>query len=91
MREQQLNREREQTIRNIQDKKKEEAELQDAEINRPTKASGLAPPPAPAAAPAAGSKRRNRWDQATDACVPALGLFALPCFVVSPHAATHYQ
>jgi hypothetical protein len=66
MREQQLNREREQTIRNIQDKKKEEAELLASEIDRPTKASGLAPPTAAPAAPTSGQKRRNRWDQSTD-------------------------
>ena len=62
MREQQLARETENTMRNIAEKKKQEAEL--AASMPPTKASGIMPAPAPANATA--GKRRNRWDQSTD-------------------------
>lgn len=65
MREQQLHRERDNTLQNIADKKRKEEE--EAALDAvPTKASGVQLPPPPAAAPAkpaAGDKRRNRWDQ----------------------------
>jgi len=74
MREQQLARERDNTLKNIADKRREEEEELAMDRDKPTKASGLAAPappapapapvPAPAPAPvAAGGKRRNRWDQ----------------------------
>ncbi|BDA41401.1 Splicing factor 3B subunit 1 [Coccomyxa sp. Obi] len=67
MRDQQLARERDNTMQNIADKLRKEEEERELDA-RPTKASGvqLPPPPAqPAAAAksAAGEKRRNRWDQ----------------------------
>lgn len=62
MREQQIAREMENTMRNIAEKKKQEAEL--ASSSAPTKASGIAAVPAVAAG---GEKRKkNRWDQSTD-------------------------
>ncbi len=57
MREQQIQREMENTMRNIAEKKKQEAEQ--------AAASGSAP--AKATVPVVGEKRRNRWDQGTDA------------------------
>lgn len=92
MREQQLARERDNTLKNIADKRREEEEEAAMDRDKPTKASGLAAqaPPAPAApvvqssaaAEAAGGKRRNRWDQSGggEACAPCLGtspLYAL--------------
>ena len=62
MREQQIAREMENTMRNIAEKKKQEAEL--ASSSAPTKASGIAAVPTVAAG---GEKRKkNRWDQSTD-------------------------
>lgn len=58
MREQQVQREMENTMRNIADKKKQEADLEAA---APSKAPSM-----PAAKPAVGEKRRNRWDQSTE-------------------------
>lgn len=86
MREQQLARERDNTLKNIADKRREEEEEAAMDRDKPTKASGLAAPapPAPAApaaqpaaaeaAAAAGGKRRNRWDQSGggEACAPRL-------------------
>ena len=62
----QLAQEKQNTLRNIADKQKAEAEEVAADRARPTKASmGAAPPPVPAAVDAKGSKKRgNRWDQA---------------------------
>ena len=60
MREQQIAREMENTMRNIAEKKKQEAEQAAA-------SSSGAAPKAAASAPAVGEKRRNRWDQNTDA------------------------
>eukprot|EP00240_Pyramimonas_obovata_P000041 CAMPEP_0118921466 /NCGR_PEP_ID=MMETSP1169-20130426/734_1 /TAXON_ID=36882 /ORGANISM="Pyramimonas obovata, Strain CCMP722" /LENGTH=1306 /DNA_ID=CAMNT_0006862191 /DNA_START=153 /DNA_END=4073 /DNA_ORIENTATION=- len=68
MREQQLAREKEQTMRNIQKKKEEEARLAALDA-QPTRAQlgaapvPVAPAPVAAAQPATGEKRRNRWDQ----------------------------
>jgi splicing factor 3B subunit 1 len=67
MREQQLARERDNTLKNIADKKRKEEEEMALDAV-PTKASGIQLPPPPAAVPAAkppgaGDKRRNRWDQ----------------------------
>lgn len=75
MREQQLNRELDNTMVNIAKKKRDEAETRTAAgvagqtappAAAPSEAtSGSMPaPPAPATDGAAGSKRRNRWDQA---------------------------
>lgn len=72
----QLAQERENTLRNIADKRKAEAEAAEAQVGqadreRPTKASMGAPPaaaPAAAAAEAKATKKRgNRWDAASDA------------------------
>ncbi|KAK9834053.1 hypothetical protein WJX81_006031 [Elliptochloris bilobata] len=71
MREQQLARERDNTLKNIADKRREEEEEAAMDRDKPTKASGLAAPAPPApvapvvqpAAEAPSSKRRNRWDQ----------------------------
>jgi hypothetical protein len=70
IREAQLDRERENTLHNIEMKKRQAAEeaaaaASAADVDRPTKASGIeAQMQQPAAAPeAAGGKRRNRWDQ----------------------------
>mmetsp|Transcript_47675 Transcript_47675/g.91031 ORF Transcript_47675/g.91031 Transcript_47675/m.91031 type:complete len:1376 (-) Transcript_47675:178-4305(-) len=79
MREQQHNREKEQTMRNVAKKKEEEARMAslDAQPTRAQMGADLPPPPAmvPATeAPKAaepGSKRRNRWDQGTGATAPA--------------------
>ena len=78
MRDQQLAKERDNTMQNIADKLRKEEEERELDA-RPTKASGvqLPPPPAqPAAAAksAAGEKRRNRWDQSNgvDLCVQFL-------------------
>jgi splicing factor 3B subunit 1 len=72
MREQQLARERDTTLRALADKQKESYEAGEAarraaalDASRPTKSSGMAPPALPppsAAASEAGDKRRNRWD-----------------------------
>jgi len=72
MREQQLARERDTTLRALADKQKESYEAGEAarraaalDALRPTKSSGMAPPALPppsAAASEAGDKRRNRWD-----------------------------
>lgn len=87
MKEQQLERERQITLRNIANKQKETSEQQAAamkaqqlDMSRPTGASGAAPVPMPSApavpadgAASVGTKRRSRWDQSTDAakCVLA--------------------
>ena len=70
LREAQLNRERDNTMRNIAEKQRQQEEDAAAghiEPAYPTKASGLPQPPQPAAAKAAAAaatgKRRNRWDQ----------------------------
>lgn len=64
-----LQRERDNTMKNIADKKKaqEEAAAEQLERARPTKASGIQPvlPPPEASAGRLGDKRRNRWDQGT--------------------------
>jgi splicing factor 3B subunit 1 len=60
MREQQLQRETDNTMRNIADKKKKEAEAVAAGTALPSTTA----PAAPAAGPADG-KRRNRWDTAS--------------------------
>lgn len=72
MKEAALARERDNTLRNIADKKRLEQEQASADLDRPTKASApsFAAPAPVAAAPApskaaAGEKRRNRWDQAS--------------------------
>lgn len=69
MRDQQLARERDNTMQNIADKLRKEEEERELDA-RPTKASGVQLPPPPAQLPppaaksaAAGEKRRNRWDQ----------------------------
>ena len=70
MKAQQLARERDNTLQNIADKRRQEAEelgsTAAADRDRPTKASlGVAPPPVaavPEAKPAL-KKRSNRWDQ----------------------------
>lgn len=96
MRDQQLAKERDNTMQNIADKLRKEEEERELDA-RPTKASGVQLPPPPPAQPAAaaksaaGEKRRNRWDQSNgvDACVP---LSAIPdcsrqtcfCFCASP-------
>lgn len=79
MKETQLAREREITLRNIANKQGDTAEQQAAalraqqlDMSRPTGASGAAPVAVPSVVPAAaegsvGAKRRNRWDQASDA------------------------
>jgi hypothetical protein len=67
LKEQQLARERENTLRNIEEKKKLEAEQAADDAAHPTKASGLAAPAPAQPLPSAGEKRRNRWDQSTDA------------------------
>lgn len=59
MRRAQLNREEDNTRRNIELKQKAEAEA--AEAGVPVAA------PAPAPAASVGGKRRNRWDQSADA------------------------
>ena len=67
MREQQLARERDNTLQNIRDKQKRDEEDAAAGLDAvPTKASGVQLPPPPAQAAAAGEKRRNRWDQSGD-------------------------
>lgn len=67
MREQQLARERDNTLQNIRDKQKREEEEANAALDAvPTKASGIQLPPPPSQQ-AAGEKRRNRWDQSGDA------------------------
>ena len=67
MRDQALQRERDNTLKNIADKRKAEEEEKEAlaDRDRPTKASiGAPPPPRPAAlAPEPVGKKRNRWDQ----------------------------
>jgi len=85
MREQQLARERDNTMQNIADKLRREEEERELDA-RPTKASGvqLPPPPAvPAAQPSAGEKRRNRWDQSngTDSCAPFLTIVCAPAML----------
>ena len=65
-----LARERDNTLRNIAEKKKREQEQVAADLDRPTKASApsfVAPAPVAPATKAAGEKRRNRWDQASGA------------------------
>ena len=66
MREAQLQRERDNTMRNIQEKQRREAEELAALDAVPTKASGMAAAAAAAAAPAAAapSGKRSRWDSA---------------------------
>lgn len=71
MKEASLARERDNTMQNIARKKKEEAEaaeLASLEATKPTKASGMAPPPshsaAAAAAPSGRPAKRSRWDSA---------------------------
>ena len=67
MREQQLARERDNTLQNIRDKQKRDEEEAAAGLDTvPTKASGVQLPPPPAQAATAGEKRRNRWDQSGD-------------------------
>jgi splicing factor 3B subunit 1 len=66
MREQQIQREMENTMRNIAEKKKQEAELA---AQAPTKAQTSN---GAAAAPVVGEKRRNRWDQSIDNRYPHL-------------------
>ncbi len=60
MREQQIQREMENTMRNIVEKKKQEAEQAAAQ------GAGAPAAKAPAPAPVTGEKRRNRWDQSTE-------------------------
>jgi splicing factor 3B subunit 1 len=64
MKEQQLQREMENTMRNIANKKKEEADQQQQQAAA-TAAKVMAA--AAAEATAVGEKRRNRWDQSSDA------------------------
>mmetsp|Transcript_13864 Transcript_13864/g.50490 ORF Transcript_13864/g.50490 Transcript_13864/m.50490 type:complete len:1279 (+) Transcript_13864:124-3960(+) len=69
LRENQLDREREETYRKIANKQKEEAEqkaqIQDAAM--PTKASGISmPPPEPVVDSARVGRKRNRWDKPKD-------------------------
>lgn len=84
MKETQLAREREVTLRQIAEKNQQSSEEQVAaaraqqlDMSRPTGASGaaavpVAPPAIPAADGAVGTKRRSRWDQSTDVkCAPA--------------------
>lgn len=62
MREAQLARERDNTLKNIADKRKAEAEAELEALDAvPTKASGLGAPAPQAAAPRPGGKR-SRWD-----------------------------
>ena len=68
MRAQQLQRDTDNTLRNIADKQKAQAEMMEDVSARPTKASGLAPviPMQQPAKPAEKSRKRNRWDQSED-------------------------
>lgn len=67
MKAQQLQRDTDNTMKNIADKQKAAAEMMEDASARPTKASGLAPAiiPVAAAKPDKGRKR-NRWDQSED-------------------------
>lgn len=60
LKEAQLARERDNTLKNIADKKKREEE--DAALDRPTKASAGPTEPAAPADGRTSEKRRNRWD-----------------------------
>ena len=69
MKAQQLQRDTDNTLKNIADKQKEMAAQAEAVASaKPTKASGIAPPVMPVAtAPRAEKPRkRNRWDQGDD-------------------------
>ena len=69
MRAQQLQRETDNTLKNIADKQKAAAELAQDVSARPTKASGLAAPVIPLQQPAKPvdkGRKRNRWDQSED-------------------------
>ncbi len=68
MKSQQLQRDTDNTLKNIADKQKAAAELMEDASARPTKASGLAPPviPLAAARPDKAARKRNRWDQSED-------------------------
>lgn len=69
MKAQQLQRDTDNTLKNIADKQKEMAAQAEAAASaKPTKASGVAPPVVPVApAPRAEkARKRNRWDQGDD-------------------------
>ena len=64
LKEQQLARERDNTLKNIAEKKRQEEEEGVSDRERPTKASqGVAAAPVAPVASKVGEKRRNRWDQ----------------------------
>ena len=63
MKAQQLQRDTDNTMKNIADKQKAAAEMMEDASGRPTKASGLAPPVIPMAAKLDKARKRNRWDQ----------------------------
>ena len=63
MKAQQLQRDTDNTMKNIADKQKAAAEMMQDASGRPTKASGLAPPVIPVAAKPEKARKRNRWDQ----------------------------
>ena len=63
MKAQQLQRDTDNTMKNIADKQKAAAELMEDSAGRPTKASGLAPPVVPVAPRPEKARKRNRWDQ----------------------------
>ena len=66
MKAQQLQRDTDNTMKNIADKQKAAAELMEDASGRPTKASGLAPPVIPVASTPDKARKRNRWDQGDD-------------------------
>lgn len=68
MRAQQLQRDTDNTLKNIADKQKAAAELREDASARPTKASGLPPviPLQQPAKPVEKARKRNRWDQSED-------------------------
>lgn len=66
MKAQQLQRDTDNTMKNIADKQKAAAELMEDSAGRPTKASGLAPPVIPVAPRPEKARKRNRWDQGED-------------------------
>ena len=68
MKAQQLQRDTDNTMKNIADKQKAAAERMEDASARPTKASGMAAPviPVAAAKPDKTARKRNRWDQSED-------------------------
>lgn len=68
MKQQQLQRDTDNTLKNIADKQKEmQAQAEAAASAKPTKASGVAAPVIPApVSRAEKARKRNRWDQSDE-------------------------